>query len=101
VTHTRRIAQALRRRIGDGEWDIGEQIPTLDELCVQYQASGPTVRRAQEQLKVEGLLRSEQGRGVFVAALPVAANDRVETALQAIDDAMDLLASARRALAAT
>lgn len=63
-----------------------------------------TIRQAQQILVAEGLLRTEQGRGVFVVAHPDLAAipdpDRHAAALTAIDQTMRLLSTARTALTA-
>jgi GntR family transcriptional regulator len=60
------VASALRRRIRDGRWAIGEKIATLEELEREFDVARVTVRQAIELLQSEGLLRSHQGRGTFV-----------------------------------
>lgn len=50
-----------------GVWKPGEQIPPESELCAMYDVSLITVRKALQQLEVEGLVRRMQGRGTFVA----------------------------------
>ena len=61
-----RIADDLRAKMELGELAPGEQIPTYDELAKQYMCSLGAVRKAVDLLKQQGLLISEQGRGVFV-----------------------------------
>jgi len=98
-----RVADDLRDRLATAEWPVGAQIPTISELQEHYgiQALG-TIRQAQAVLMEEGLLRAEQGRGVFVVAHPgvIPAEQRRLAALEAIDEAIRLLDDARRSLAA-
>lgn len=61
-----RIADDLRAKIELGELAPGEQIPTYDDLARQYMCSLGAVRKAVDLLKQQGLLISEQGKGVFV-----------------------------------
>jgi GntR family transcriptional regulator len=63
------LKQILDERINAGEFQPGDQFPTDDELCQQYDLSRGTVRRAIEILVEEGRLRREQGRGTFVTPL--------------------------------
>jgi GntR family transcriptional regulator len=87
------VEEDLRRRLARPEWAIGDQIPGISELQEQYGAALGTIRKAQDPLVAEGLLRREQGRGVFVAAYP----DPVPapaTARKLISEAMNLLAQA-------
>ncbi len=60
------LKEILEQRINAGEFQPGDQFPTDDELCTQYNLSRGTVRRAIEILVEEGRLRRDQGRGTFV-----------------------------------
>jgi GntR family transcriptional regulator len=60
------VASALRRRIRDGRWSVGDRIATLEELEREFDVARVTVRQAIDLLQSEGLLKSHQGRGTFV-----------------------------------
>jgi GntR family transcriptional regulator len=64
------IASDLRQAILGGHLAPGDRLPRQDELAEQYKTTRPTVRRALEQLIIEGLIASEQGRGAFVRPKP-------------------------------
>jgi GntR family transcriptional regulator len=64
------VVAELRASIESGRLASGERLPSENELAEQYKTSRPTVRRAIALLKAEGLVTSEQGRGVFVRAKP-------------------------------
>lgn len=66
----RQIADQLRRAVDGGQLRAGDQIPSESELASHYGVTHMTVRNAVQELKTEGLLRSEQGRGVFVRDSP-------------------------------
>lgn len=66
----RRIVDDLRAEITAGQRAPGERLPSEHDLAAQYEASRPTVRRAIAVLKAEGLVVSEQGRGMFVRSTP-------------------------------
>lgn len=66
-----RIATDLRERIGNGDWGLGHQVPTEDELCRRYGVSRMTVRHAIDRLVAVGLLVRRQGVGTFVASTKV------------------------------
>jgi len=87
------VEEDLRRSLSRRKWAIGERIPGISELQEQYAASLGTIRRAQDPLVAEGLLRREQGRGVFVAAYPNPV-PAPATARKMISEAMSLLAQA-------
>jgi GntR family transcriptional regulator len=61
------VASALRRRIETGQWQVGQQISTLEELEREFEVARVTVRQAVELLQNEGLVHRHQGRGTFVA----------------------------------
>lgn len=56
------LASVLRGRIGRGEWPVGHEIPTLDELGDQYGVARVSVRQAVQMLVNEGLLSARRGR---------------------------------------
>lgn len=64
------IKDSLRAMIRAGKCSLGERIPSTRELCELYGASLVSVRRAVNELKKEGVLRGEYGKGVFVCGIP-------------------------------
>lgn len=69
-TLTTIVAEALSKKVMDGELKPGEQLPTETELCEQFEVSRTVVREAVAQLRSDGLLVSHQGRGMFVSQYP-------------------------------
>jgi GntR family transcriptional regulator len=61
------VANALRRRIEQGEWQPGEKILTLEQLEEEFQVARVTVRQAVDVLQVEGLVYRRQGKGTFIS----------------------------------
>jgi GntR family transcriptional regulator len=62
------IADDLREQILSETLRPGQRLPSEHSLMDAYGAARQTVRKAIAELKSEGLLDSEQGRGVFVRA---------------------------------
>ncbi len=62
----KQVAREMRKAIAKGIWRPGERIPTEDKLTAQYGVSRPTVRQAVAELRADGLLDVQQGRGTFV-----------------------------------
>lgn len=62
-----RIVADIRSKIHAGELRPGDRLPSTRELREQYGCSQVTVRTAILLLQAEGLLRGDQGVGVFVA----------------------------------
>jgi len=65
------VASVMRRRIETKQWVAGQKISTLVELEREFAVARVTIRQAIDILREEGLLRSRQGRGTFVAERPV------------------------------
>ncbi|KIQ63762.1 GntR family transcriptional regulator [Kitasatospora griseola] len=61
-----RIADHLRRRVADGEWAIGERLPSRAQLAVSYGVGANVLQRAQEVLIAEGLLEGRAGSGTYL-----------------------------------
>ncbi len=65
------IANELRQNINQGVYQVGDKLPTENQLSERFSVNRHTVRRAIALLKSEGLLRVDQGRGTFVAGMPI------------------------------
>lgn len=61
-------AQALQRRITNGEFATGAALPSQRELADQLAISRASLREAISTLEALGLVRSQPGKGVFVTA---------------------------------
>lgn len=59
-------AQTLRQEIIDGEWTIGNTLPSEARLSARFGISRLTTREALHRLRDQGLLQSRQGRGYTV-----------------------------------
>ena len=64
------IADQLRRAIQRGDLVPGARVPSESELIDHYGVARMTVRQAVGELKAEGLVIAEHGRGVFVRSRP-------------------------------
>ena len=60
------IAHDLRERVALGDVGVHGALESETELCTRYGVSRPTVRRALETLRDEGLVQSRHGAGWFV-----------------------------------
>ena len=60
------LLEILTGHIENGEWKVGTQIPTEDQLCGRYNVSKATVRLAVAELVSLGYLKKFQGKGTFV-----------------------------------
>ncbi|HCS75651.1 MAG TPA: GntR family transcriptional regulator, partial [Clostridiales bacterium] len=60
------LKKAIIRKIEEEEYLPGGLIPSERELMEQYQVSRITVRKAIDELVVEGYLYKIQGKGTYV-----------------------------------
>jgi DNA-binding FadR family transcriptional regulator len=63
-----RVAKGVAAKIADGEFAVGERLPSERELALAYGVSRPTVREAVFALELDGLVEVRKGVGVFVVA---------------------------------
>ncbi len=63
-----RIYQDLKKGIQGGSYKAGSLLPSENDLCKTYQTTRVTVRQALDELKKEGLIYKEHGKGTFVKA---------------------------------
>jgi GntR family transcriptional regulator len=64
------IASVLRDLILTGQLEPGAKLPSEARLIDHYGVARMTVRQALQELRGEGLIVSEHGRGVFVRPMP-------------------------------
>jgi Bacterial regulatory proteins, gntR family len=60
-----RVENDLRRRIADGEWQRGQQLPAVAALAEHYGVAGGTVARVLRRLAADGLVKLIPGWGTF------------------------------------
>ncbi|MFG1776585.1 winged helix-turn-helix domain-containing protein [Micromonospora sp. NPDC049048] len=62
----REIISNIRTAIETGQLKPGDRLPTIAELCEQYQVSPTPVKYAIRVLEESGLIETWQGRGMYV-----------------------------------
>jgi GntR family transcriptional regulator, transcriptional repressor for pyruvate dehydrogenase complex len=65
----KQISEQIREAIVSGELQVGQRLPTEDDLAQRYGVSRPTIREALKRLAAQNLIRSQRGPtgGNFVA----------------------------------
>lgn len=61
------IMEQIKQRIGVGDWQPGQEIPSIRQLAVELSVSVITVKRAYLELDREGIIITQHGRGSIVA----------------------------------
>ena len=64
------IVQSLRQQIACGTYGPGDRLPTIPQLCSAYSVSKITVKRAMDELELQGLVTRRRGSGTYVTGLP-------------------------------
>lgn len=64
------LATLFRRRIESGQWPVGEQTPTIDELAAECGVARATIRQALGLVEAEGLIERFRAKGTFVKRRP-------------------------------
>jgi GntR family transcriptional regulator len=64
------LAGLFRRRIEAGDWAIGRQIPTVDDLTTECRVARATIRKSLDMLEDEGLIERYRAKGTFVRERP-------------------------------
>ncbi|MEV8638033.1 GntR family transcriptional regulator [Streptosporangium sp. NPDC051023] len=64
------IVTAIRRKIADGTYPPGSQLPSESQLVREFAVSRPTVVRALQTLQLRGIIDREHGRGSYVKTPP-------------------------------
>src|SRR5262245_41186548 len=80
-----RTREDLVRRIRQGEFKPGQQLPSEPDLARAYDVSRVTVREALKGLQQEHMVYVIHGRGTFVADTPIT---RPVTRLQSVTELM-------------
>jgi GntR family transcriptional regulator len=66
VSRYLQLATLFRRRVETGEWAVGAQIPTVDELAQECGVARLTIRQALGQLEDDGIIQRFRAKGTFV-----------------------------------
>ncbi len=61
------IKEIIRKRITDHRYPPGAPLPSESKLSLEFQVTRTTVRKALEELKREGRIHTERGKGSVVA----------------------------------
>ena len=63
---TQQVVQFIKKNIDNGNWRIGEKIPSENKLAESLGVSRASVRMAIQQFIAIGVLESVHGKGTFV-----------------------------------
>jgi DNA-binding GntR family transcriptional regulator len=75
MTKVARLCEAITARIESGDWRAGDRLPSEAQLATDHALSVGTVQKALARLAHAGLVSREHGRGTFVSATLLGADD--------------------------
>ncbi|MCY0966615.1 PLP-dependent aminotransferase family protein [Parathalassolituus penaei] len=64
------LEQQLLAGIQQQRWRLGERLPSIRDLCQQFEASKATVQHALQRLEAQGLLEARPKSGFYVTLRP-------------------------------
>ena len=73
----RQIINSIYQGILKGELRIGDKIPSLNQICSEYDLSRDTVMVAFNELKAKGIINSIPGKGYYVNSTEVNIDQRI------------------------
>lgn len=79
----KQVTDIITQQIIDGEFSIGDFLPTEEELCKRFGIGRSSVREAIKTLESRGLVRKMQGKGVVVI------DETIEATSQMLKIALD------------
>jgi GntR family transcriptional regulator len=91
------VAADLRTQITSGSLPVGKQIPSMAQLRELYDVSSTVIRDALNELRREGLIIGQQGKGVFVREQPQP-SEAVSTEAAMIHERLDAITQTIRRL---
>jgi DNA-binding GntR family transcriptional regulator len=63
LTRYQKIQYMLKEKIQQGIYQIGDYLPSENELCSEYSITRTTVRKALDNLIMEGFIEKQHGKG--------------------------------------
>lgn len=62
------IYESILEKIQNKEWQVGDKIPSENQICQEYHVSRVSARSAIQKLQAQKLIVTKPGRGSFVAS---------------------------------
>lgn len=62
----RQIVNSIIKEVEAGHLEVGQQIPSINEISEQYYLSRDTVEKAYSELKSRGIVSSVKGKGFYI-----------------------------------
>ncbi len=77
VPKYRQIINSIYQAISSGELKVGDKIPSLNQICAEFDLSRDTVMVAFNELKAKGIISSIPGKGYYINREDVNVHERI------------------------
>jgi len=73
----RQIINSIYTAISIGELKLGDKIPSLNQICVEFELSRDTVMVAFNELKAKGIINSIPGKGYYINSVEINLDQKI------------------------
>lgn len=77
VPKYRQIINSIYTSISIGELKLGDKIPSLNQICAEFDLSRDTVMVAFNELKAKGIINSIPGKGYYINSVEVNVDQKI------------------------
>ncbi|HNX56303.1 MAG TPA: GntR family transcriptional regulator [Prolixibacteraceae bacterium] len=77
VPKYRQIINSIYTSISIGELKLGDKIPSLNQICTEFELSRDTVMVAFNELKAKGIINSIQGKGYYINSVEINVDQKI------------------------
>lgn len=77
VPKYRQIINSIYTAISIGELKMGDKIPSLNQICAEFDLSRDTVMVAFNELKAKGIINSIPGKGYYIASTEINLDQKI------------------------
>lgn len=77
VPKYRQIINSIYTAISIGELKLGDKIPSLNQICAEFELSRDTVMVAFNELKAKGIINSIPGKGYYINSVEINVDQKI------------------------
>lgn len=77
VPKYRQIINSIYAAISSGELKLGDKIPSLNQICTEFELSRDTVMVAFNELKAKGIINSIPGKGYYINSVEINVDQKI------------------------
>lgn len=73
----RQIINSIYNAISAGDLSLGDKVPSLNEICAEFELSRDTVMVAFNELKAKGVINSIPGKGYYINSIEINVDQKI------------------------